>query len=501
MTVSDLVPIQLIGAGAVGRVYLTKRSSDNAAFAVKVVSKSEMIAKNKVRRALTEREILATADFPFIVSVYYTFTSHDNLYMAMEVCAGGEFYKLLLRQPHRVLPEPAARFYICEVLAALEYLHSIGFIYRDLKPENLLVHGSGHMRLCDFDLSARAVASVPTIVSSMWGGTKTLHNAPHILTNSFVGTEEYVAPEVVKGGTQSVAVDFWTLGVLLFEILYARTPFKGAEQDDTFANICRGAQGALEFPPLPLYVKEKVGSKYPTKACKDLIRRLLTASPSDRLGSRHGATDVKAHAFFESVSWPLLANEEPPIVPEVDGDFDTKYYRKLKMGPKELVRDFPHMLGETDKEEEEGEDKEGGDADPFSSFALEREGHRQRDVMRAVVASSLSSARGTPPPSGVASSRPSIDSRRETDSDKEREKDMEEGDGRDSGKPRGKSRGRSKLNAASDGGDDESGSSSESGSERGGGGKERERSRSRGKDKDKGRGRRHGRSRGRRKDE
>jgi protein-serine/threonine kinase len=227
-----------------------------------------MIKRNKIKRALAEQEILATSNHPFIVTLYHSFQSEDYLYLCMEYCSGGEFFRALQTRPGKCIPEDDARFYAAEVTAALEYLHLMGFIYRDLKPESMilpfaclrtcaapqltelldiLLHQSGHIMLSDFDLSKQSdPGGKPTMIIGK-NGTST-SSLPTIdtkscianfRTNSFVGTEEYIAPEVIKGSGHTSAVDWWTLGILVYEMLYGTTPFKGKNRNATFANILR----------------------------------------------------------------------------------------------------------------------------------------------------------------------------------------------------------------------------------------------------------------------
>lgn len=191
-----------------------------------------------------------------------------------------------------------------QVLLALQYLHLMGYIYRDLKPENVLVHGSGHVVLTDFDLSYCA-SSRPHMLPP----SKTTKNAgpilvaePFALTNSFVGTEEYLSPEVINATGHNSAVDWWELGIFLYELLYGFTPFRGAHREQTFENILHRN---LAFPETPTI----------SPMCRDVLVGLLQRNPARRLGTQGGAEEIKAHPFFDSIQWSLLRWETPPFVP------------------------------------------------------------------------------------------------------------------------------------------------------------------------------------------
>eukprot|EP00727_Mastigamoeba_balamuthi_P004381 m51a1_g13941 putative agc rsk rsk-unclassified protein kinase (445) ;mRNA; r:881030-882900 len=319
MSPANFKRLKLLGRGDVGRVYLVQLLGTEQCFAMKVLPKKEMILRNKVKRVQTEREILSTANHPFIVTLYWSFQSTNCLYFVMEFCAGGEFFRALQRQTGRCLPEKAACFYASEVLLALEYLHMMGFIYRDLKPENILLHGSGHVVLTDFDLSKAAAVQVqPKLLQGMFGKER-VATEPGIVSNSFVGTEEYIAPEVITGYGHTSSVDWWTFGILMYEMIFGTTPFRGATRDDTFSQILHGG---IEFPENHIY---PVG-----KQAKDLIRSLLNMDPSKRLGAQHGACDVKDHPFFKGVKWNLIRNQTPPIVPQIRTEYDTSYFPELR---------------------------------------------------------------------------------------------------------------------------------------------------------------------------
>ncbi|KAF4620027.1 hypothetical protein D9613_005493 [Agrocybe pediades] len=342
---SSFVKIKMLGKGDVGRVYLVREKKSNKLYAMKVLSKKEMIERKKIKRALTEQEILATANHPFIVTLHHSFQSEGYLYFCMEYCMGGEFFRALQTRPGKCLPEDGSRFYAAEVVAALEYLHLMGFIYRDLKPENILLHQSGHIMLSDFDLakSSNEPNSMPTMVHSETNGiplVDTMTCTANFRTNSFVGTEEYIAPEVIAAQGHTAAVDWWTLGILIYEMIvrvsskaivvvvaidvvgspsvqYATTPFKGQERNDTFHNIRYQPVGFRESP--------KVSS-----AGKDCIARLLDKSERTRLGSKSGASEVKQHKWFAKINWGLLRNTRPPIIPNSSNGLDAVNFRNLK---------------------------------------------------------------------------------------------------------------------------------------------------------------------------
>ncbi|RVW48033.1 Serine/threonine-protein kinase KIPK2 [Vitis vinifera] len=241
---------------------------------------------------------------------------------------GGDLHVLRQKQPGRNFPEQAARFYVAEVLLALEYLHMLGVVYRDLKPENILVREDGHIMLTDFDLSLRCNVN-PTLLKSssstmeptrmMSGPCKEsscidplsqVRSLPQLVaeptdarSNSFVGTHEYLAPEIIKGEGHGSAVDWWTFGVFLYELLYGKTPFKGSGNDETLANV---VLQSLKFPDSPIISFQ----------ARDLIRGLLMKEPENRLGSERGAAEIKQHPFFEGLNWALIRCTIPPELPE-----------------------------------------------------------------------------------------------------------------------------------------------------------------------------------------
>ncbi|KAK4686391.1 protein-serine/threonine kinase, partial [Tremellales sp. Uapishka_1] len=324
VTPASFQKIKLLGKGDVGKVYLVREKKTDKLFAMKVLSKKEMIKRNKIKRALAEQEILATSNHPFIVTLFHSFQSQDYLFFVLDYCMGGEFFRALQTRPGKCLSEEHARFYAAEVVAALEYLHLNGYIYRDLKPENILLHQSGHIMLSDFDLSKQSgePGGAPAgIKQSGQNGVMLVDTKSCIAdfrTNSFVGTEEYIAPEVISGSNgHTSAVDWWTLGILVYEMIFATTPFKGSNRNGTFANVMKHE---VTFPD-----KTPVSS-----LCKSAIRALLTKNENNRLGSSSGASEVKQHKWFAAINWGLLRHMTPPIIPAESNGIDAINFRTMR---------------------------------------------------------------------------------------------------------------------------------------------------------------------------
>ncbi|CAI9778937.1 unnamed protein product [Fraxinus pennsylvanica] len=349
--------LKKLGSGDIGTVYLAELIGTNCLFAIKVMDNEFLARRKKMSRAQTEREILRMLDHPFLPTLYAQFTSDNLSCLVMEFCPGGDLHVLRQKQPGRYFPEHAARFYVAEVLLALEYLHMLGIVYRDLKPENIMVREDGHIMLTDFDLSLRCSVNPTLLKSSSLGvepprisgpcvGSNCIDPfcagpscqvscfSPRILpasakarkqkaeasaqarllpqlvaeptearSNSFVGTHEYLAPEIIKGEGHGSAVDWWTFGVFLYELLYGKTPFRGDGNEDTLANV---VLQSLKFPDSPIVSFQ----------ARDLIRGLLVKEHDNRLGTETGAAEIKRHPFFDGLNWALIRCAIPPQIPE-----------------------------------------------------------------------------------------------------------------------------------------------------------------------------------------
>ncbi|KAJ6831090.1 phototropin-1A-like [Iris pallida] len=294
-------PIKPLGSGDTGSVHLVELLETGEYFAMKAMDKSVMLNRNKVHRACAEREILDTLDHPFLPTLYASFQTKTHICLVTDYFPGGELFLLLDRQPLKVLKEDAVRFFAAEVVVALEYLHCQGIIYRDLKPENILLQRDGHVSLTDFDLSCLTSCKPQLFIPDTNGkkGQKKGRIPPIFIaepmraSNSFVGTEEYIAPEIITGAGHTSAVDWWALGILLYEMLYGYTPFRGKTRQKTFANILHKD---LKFPA-------SISVSLPAR---QLIYRLLHRDPKNRLGSCEGANEIKQHPFFLGVNWALV---------------------------------------------------------------------------------------------------------------------------------------------------------------------------------------------------
>ncbi|XP_057548908.1 phototropin-1 [Amaranthus tricolor] len=316
-------PVRPLGAGDTGSVHLVELIGTGENFAMKAMDKNAMLNRNKVHRACAEREILDMLDHPFLPALYASFQTPTHICLITDYCPGGELFLLLDGQPTKVLKEDAARFYAAEVIVALEYLHCQGIIYRDLKPENILIQSNGHITLTDFDLSC-LTSCMPQLLVPEIREKRRQHKSqkapiflaePMRASNSFVGTEEYIAPEIIGGTGHTSAVDWWALGILLYEMLYGYTPFRGKTRQRTFTNVL---QKNLKFP----------SSKQVSLHAKQLMYQLLQKDPKNRLGANEGANEIKRHPFFRGVNWALIRCMNPP---ELEVPFSTDPEKEAKI--------------------------------------------------------------------------------------------------------------------------------------------------------------------------
>ena len=351
LEISSFSILKKLGTGSSATVYLVKLKNapeTDAKFALKVFHEKDFARKNRLRRVMTEHSILCSTDHPFVVTLYRTFKEAGTGAVAflMDHCEHGDMYQILQRSVHGRFTEHQAKIYAAQVVIALQYLHVQGYVYRDLKPENILVCADGHVKLTDFDLSRAVEPPSPNVhlnassdssddggaygALSLSGSSASLSPGqtqrdgtrpkskgtlkrvrskedllkmqrddlrpvavPRLRTTSFVGTDEYIAPEVITCRGYTSSVDWWSVGIFLYEMVYGCTPFVSKNRNECFKKII---EQDLRFPSSPQV----------SQTCKDLIRQLLVKDAMERLGSTYGAMELMSHPFFDNVQWALL---------------------------------------------------------------------------------------------------------------------------------------------------------------------------------------------------
>ncbi|KAI9795053.1 MAG: hypothetical protein M1816_000075 [Peltula sp. TS41687] len=290
LKIEDFELLKVVGKGSFGKVMQVRKHDTKRIYALKTIRKAHIISRSEVAHTLAERSVLAQINNPFIVPLKFSFQSPEKLYLVLAFVNGGELFHHL--QKEQRFDVNRSRFYTAELLCALECLHGFNVIYRDLKPENILLDYSGHIALCDFGLCK-------------------LDMKDEDRTNTFCGTPEYLAPELLLGQGYTKAVDWWTLGVLLYEMLTGLPPFYNENTNEMYRRIL---SEPLHFPGQDII---------PVQA-KDLLAKLLDRNPQRRLGA-NGASEIKAHVFFNSIDWRKLLHRHytPSFKPNVVDALDT----------------------------------------------------------------------------------------------------------------------------------------------------------------------------------
>jgi len=286
----DFIIMQTLGTGSFGRVHLVKHKETGKYYAMKVLVKRQIIESKQVEHTINEKKILETLDHPYMVNLIGSFKDNRNLYIVLEYVCGGELFSYL-RQCKR-LPNHVARFYAAEVVLAFEHLHSKDIIYRDLKPENLLIDKNGNIKITDFGFAKY----VPDV------------------TWTLCGTPDYLAPEIIQSKGYGKAVDWYALGVLIYEMLAGFPPFYDEDQMRLYERIL---EGRLRWP------------SYFDPAAKDLIKRLLSPDLTKRYGNlKSGVADIKKHKWFSEIDWKKLAEVKvkAPYIPPFSSEGDASNF-------------------------------------------------------------------------------------------------------------------------------------------------------------------------------
>uniref|UniRef100_A0A8C0V3W2 non-specific serine/threonine protein kinase n=1 Tax=Cyanistes caeruleus TaxID=156563 RepID=A0A8C0V3W2_CYACU len=351
--------IKLISNGAYGAVYLVRHKTTRQRFAMKKINKQNLILRNQIQQAFVERDILTFAENPFVVSMFCSFETKRHLCMVMEYVEGGDCATLL--KNIGALPVDMARMYFAETVLALEYLHNYGIVHRDLKPDNLLITSMGHIKLTDFGLSKIGLMSLTT---NLYEG-HIEKDTREFLDKQVCGTPEYIAPEVILRQGYGKPVDWWAMGIILYEFLVGCVPFFGDTPEELFGQVISDEiawpEGDDALPP----------------DAQDLISKLLRQNPLERMGTG-SAFEVKQHRFFKDLDWNGLLRQKAEFIPQLESSVESRSER------------YQHLDSE---EEEDTNDDDHVEIRQFSSCSP-----RFSKVYSSMERLSIHEERKTPPP-------------------------------------------------------------------------------------------------------
>lgn len=292
--IEDFNLLKVLGKGSFGKVLLCELKETKQAFAIKALKKDVVLEDDDVECTMVERRILALATrHPFLTHLHSAFQSQDHLFFVMEYLGGGDL--MFHIQTVGKFDETRSRFYAAEILCGLEFLHGRGIVYRDLKLDNVLLDADGHIKLADFGMCKEGISESKK-------------------ATTFCGTPDYIAPEILKGWRYDSAADWWSFGVLLYEMLIGQSPFAGEDEEDLFDSICRDK---VHYP------------KWISQPAEDCLSQLFERTPMERLGYRNGTNPaIRNHKFFERIDWVKLEDRRvaPPFKPNVGSDHDTNNF-------------------------------------------------------------------------------------------------------------------------------------------------------------------------------
>ena len=348
--------VRPISQGAYGAVYLAKHKKSEQLVAIKMLKKKDILAKNLMNQVLHERDIMQFAQNPFLVNMICSFSTKESLYIVMEYAPGGDLASLIKNVG--ALDEKSARRYIAETILAVEYLHDYGIIHRDLKPDNLVIGTQGHIKLTDFGLSKIGLMNRTTMIEM---------HAQTFKDSQVLGTPDYIAPEVILGQGYGQAVDWWSIGIILYELVLSVPPFRGDSVQDIFS---KAVKEQVEWPSEEYAVL--------SREFKDLVAQLLIKDPALRLGTppssvledaMPGAFYVKEHDFFSlpienenGIDWDILLQEKACFVPELESADDTSYFDDRKGR-------YSHQMSSSDSDESDNQSKmSAASSVPFGDF-------------------------------------------------------------------------------------------------------------------------------------
>ena len=305
--------LSIIGRGAFGEVHVCRKKMTGEIVAIKKFKKDILTQKNQVIAIRNEQTFMSKVKSPWIVDLKASFQENNYLYLVMEFCPGGDLMNLLIEKD--ILPEKDAKFYMAELVLAIEFIHKLDCIHRDIKPDNILIDADGHIKLSDFGLTK--------ISEKIFEQNNITNDNSNIYTHnknySYVGTAFYVAPEVLKKTGYSKEIDWWSAGIIFFEMLVGYAPFCSKE----ISEVCYKVMNWEKFLEIPKKSKMKMSDE-----AQDLIYKLIN-NKDKRLGKK-GAEEIKAHPFFGDIDWNNVHKMKPPFIPLLDSEYDTKYFTKFK---------------------------------------------------------------------------------------------------------------------------------------------------------------------------
>ncbi|ELU05124.1 hypothetical protein CAPTEDRAFT_164045 [Capitella teleta] len=324
-SVNDFDPLKVIGRGAFGEVRLVQKKDTGHVYAMKILRKTDMLEKEQVAHVRAERDVLVEADHQWVVKMYYSFQDAINLYLIMEFLPGGDMMTLLMKKD--TLTEEQAQFYVAETVLSIESIHKLNFIHRDIKPDNLLLDSKGHLKLSDFGLCTGLKKSHRTdfykdlslMQSGDFSPIDSIHkkqswrNKRRALAYSTVGTPDYIAPEVFMRTGYISSCDWWSLGVIMYEMLIGYPPFCSESPQETYRKVMNWRETLIFPPEVPI-----------SNEARDLIQRFC-CNADQRIGA-NGVQEIKGHVFFRGVDWDHIRDRPSAIAIDIKSIDDTSNF-------------------------------------------------------------------------------------------------------------------------------------------------------------------------------